>query len=173
MKRILAIFLLLSLAATAEQGKVVQSVERHGNHTTIIYKDYRKKPRPKVVTEAPAPATQTEEVDFKVYDLEEPRPEPAPARLGPVQTYSQSYTPGPNRGMAANGAGYSSGFSNYGYGYGYAYYPYSYRYPARPYRVAVPRAYQNLPQQRYAPNPVALPYRAPVIRVRFPGGRCR
>ncbi|MGE0495243.1 MAG: hypothetical protein AB7S38_38915 [Vulcanimicrobiota bacterium] len=173
MQRILAIFLLLSLAATAEQAKVIESIERRGNHTTIIYKDYRKKPRPKVVHETPAPVPTAEEVDFRVYDLEEPRPEPQSTRLAPVQTYSQSYSPGPNRGMAANGAGYSSGFANYGYGFGFPYYPYSYRYPAGPYRVVVPRAYQNLPVQRFTPNPIALPYRAPVIQVRFPGGRCR
>lgn len=199
--RIPAFLIVMMLAcspAFAEKDKVIEKIERTSpNHTTIIYKDYRAKPAAKK-PEAPRPAT----VEFKEYDLG-PAPAPQPQAMyhqsqpaartvpqAPVQTYSQDYSPGPNRGKAANGGSLAPGgaiFSNGFYPYGlYPYYPYAgyYPYPGRRHHhrghvpgpgrvVGAPSGFQNLPAQRFAPPPPATSpyaYPGPVVRGHFP--RC-
>lgn len=194
----LVVTMLLGSPAFAENGKVVEKIERTSpNHTTIIYKDYR--PKPAVQKAAPRPAP---EVEFREYDLgSAPPPQPVyqqtqPAAASvppqPVQVYSQEYSPGPNRGKSANGGSLAPGgaiFSNGFYGYGYGYYPYypGY-YPSRGRRhrhghhhhvpgpgrvVGAPAGFQNLPAQRFAPPPPATsPYAYPAPGVRFSSPRC-
>lgn len=190
--RNLGVFLtvLFLTSTTFAKPKVEEKIVRSPGHTTIIYKDYTAKKK-KAVEKPKAQATQA--VDFREYDVgdevvyrdysKNAGQNPQPVSAG--QSYSQSYTPGPNRGMAANGGGsFSSGFlqtngyaygfgwGNPGYGYGYGYAPaYSRGYGPGLRAVGVPAQFQNMPQQRFAPPPlVGAGYRA-TIPVR--GRGCR
>lgn len=205
----------LSVGAMAEKGLVNETRTDANGHKTIVIKDYRtKKPRP-LKRSAPA---------FKEYDLgpsqteyaqQQPvnvnyAPAPQPQQYSSsngrtadrVQTYSQTYAPGPNKSMSPGGGGGSFnstvlptapvwgwGF-NGGYGpfYGNGYYGNGYsgngygRHCQRPYYPAqYPSTYPGfLPGLPSGPAvnlgyPVFNTVSPPIIPgAGFPGrGRCR
>lgn len=139
MKSLLTALMICSLSAgaLAEKGLVNETRTDANGHKTIVIKDYRtKKPRPLKRT---APA-------FKEYDLgpseteyaqQQPvnvnyAPAPQPVHYSSsgrtverVQTYSQTYAPGPNKSMSPGGGGGSFNSTVlptapvWGYGWGY------------------------------------------------------
>ena len=181
--------ILLTSSAFANP-KVEEKIVRSPGHTTIIYKDYSapKAKKTKAVTKVSQP-----EVEFREYDVGGPQqqwtPPPRAARTQapvaiPSRTYSQSYTPGPNRGMAANGGGsFSSGmlFTNPGFFPGWGFGPnlgfgpgfgpglgWGVPYAPRPGRVraVVPSGFVGFPTQRFGPPP----FIGPGSVVGLPGG---
>lgn len=198
---------LLLTSTVYAKPKVEEKIIRTPGHTTIIYKDYSKK---KEKAEPRAVKAQAPEVEFREYNVgTAPQPvqqptqytsRPAPVEVGP--NYTQTYTPGPNKGMAANRGGtFSSGFlqtNGFAYGYGYGYGPgfagpgfvgngFRGRFAGPGFQrgfpsfgpglvtVGVPSSFYGMPQQRFAPPPfIGAGY--PVnggFRANFRGGGCR
>lgn len=182
----------LSAGAWAEKGLINETRTDANGQKTIIIKDYRPKKQRPLKRATP---------QFKEYDLgsseadyastpvnvnyappPQQQQQSAPQPVQRVQSYSQTYAPGPNASMTPGGGGGSFGstvlptYPAYGpwYGYGYGY---GYNGCNRPYYPAqYPATYPGfLPGQPSGP-PYVIGY--PVFNTvsppRLPGaGRCR